>query len=48
MKDEQGTRDIAALHPGQYIELFSRFFWKRKSHAFSEDAVGPLISSSRQ
>ena len=48
LEDEQGTRDIDALQPGQDIEFFIRFFWKRKSCAFSRDAVGPLISSSRQ
>ena len=34
LKDEQGIRVIAALHPGRDMELFSRFFWKRKSRAF--------------
>jgi hypothetical protein len=39
LEKEQGTRDIAVLHPGQDLEFFSRFFWKRKSRAFSMDAV---------
>ena len=26
LEEVQGTRDIAALHPGQDIELFTRFF----------------------
>ena len=26
LEEKQGTRDIAALHPGQDIELFRRFF----------------------
>ena len=25
LEEEQGTKDIAALHPGQDIELFRRF-----------------------
>ena len=32
----------------QSKELFSSFFKKRKSRAFSRDAVGPSISSRRQ
>ena len=48
LEDEQGARVITASHPGQDMELFSRFFLKRKSLAFSEDAIGPLMSSSRQ
>ena len=26
LEEEQGTKDIAELHPGQDIELFRRFF----------------------
>jgi hypothetical protein len=48
LKEEQGPREIAALHPGQDMEFFSGFFWKRKSRAFSRDTVGPLILLSRQ
>ena len=47
-EDEQGVRDIDALYQGQDMELFRRFFWHRKSRAFSREAVGPFISSSRQ
>ena len=46
--DLQGVRDIDALHPGQDMELFMRFFWNRKSRAFSREAVGSFISFSRQ
>ena len=48
LEEEQGTKVIAASHLGQDMDVFRRLFWKRKSRAFSRDAVGPLISSSRQ
>ena len=47
-EDEQGGRNIDSLHPGQDMELFRMFLWNRKSRAFSREATGPFISSSRQ
>ena len=47
-EDEQGVRNIDSLHPGQDMELFRMFFWNRKSRAFSKEATGPFISSSRE
>ena len=47
-KDDQVVRNIDSLHPGQDMELFRMFLWNRKSRAFSREATGPFISSSRQ